>query len=276
MFAAEAIRRAGVELNGSVEISGTVDEESGGFAGVAWLAQHRRSERGPHRLRHHPGAAQRRSHLHRPSRRLLVRGRRRSGRIAHGSMPFLGVNAIEHMGVVLDRHATRAAAARSPARTTAVPVVPDAARGTRRSTSTASAAASRSTASRRRASPIAAARCSIGASCSRRASTRRRRRSSTLLDARRRATCPTSLRAPRSDGRAPGADAGRIAGRRRARARASHRVLGRSGGTRRQPRHLRSQARRRASPASRTASPTARASSIWRTSPTSGAASTIW
>ena len=38
VFAAEAIRRAGVELNGSVEISGTVDEESGGFAGVAWLA----------------------------------------------------------------------------------------------------------------------------------------------------------------------------------------------------------------------------------------------
>ena len=42
VFAAEAIRRAGVELNGSVEISGTVDEESGGFAGVAWLAQHGR------------------------------------------------------------------------------------------------------------------------------------------------------------------------------------------------------------------------------------------
>src|SRR5258708_7824257 len=31
MYAMEAIRRADVELNGSVEISGTVDEESGGF-----------------------------------------------------------------------------------------------------------------------------------------------------------------------------------------------------------------------------------------------------
>ena len=39
VFAAEGIRRAGVTLNGSVEISGTVDEESGGFAGVAWLAE---------------------------------------------------------------------------------------------------------------------------------------------------------------------------------------------------------------------------------------------
>src|SRR5690349_11404201 len=42
VYAAEAIRRAGVSLNGSVEISGTVDEESGGFAGVAWLAEQKR------------------------------------------------------------------------------------------------------------------------------------------------------------------------------------------------------------------------------------------
>src|SRR5262249_50068280 len=35
IFAVEAIRRAGVKLNGSVEQSATVDEESGGFAGVA-------------------------------------------------------------------------------------------------------------------------------------------------------------------------------------------------------------------------------------------------
>ncbi|MBA3295737.1 MAG: M20/M25/M40 family metallo-hydrolase, partial [Acidobacteria bacterium] len=39
VYAAEAIRRTGVDLTGSIEVSGTVDEESGGFAGVAWLAQ---------------------------------------------------------------------------------------------------------------------------------------------------------------------------------------------------------------------------------------------
>src|SRR4029077_18965199 len=39
VYAAEAIRRAGVDLTGSLEISATVDEESGGFAGVAWLAE---------------------------------------------------------------------------------------------------------------------------------------------------------------------------------------------------------------------------------------------
>ena len=39
VFAAEAIERAGVTLPGTIEISGTVDEESGGFAGVAHLAE---------------------------------------------------------------------------------------------------------------------------------------------------------------------------------------------------------------------------------------------
>src|SRR5262245_13768554 len=39
VFALDAIARAGVELPGAVEISGTVDEESGGFAGVAHLAR---------------------------------------------------------------------------------------------------------------------------------------------------------------------------------------------------------------------------------------------
>jgi succinyl-diaminopimelate desuccinylase len=42
VYAAEALRRAGLTLHGSVEISGTVDEESGGFAGVAYLATHKR------------------------------------------------------------------------------------------------------------------------------------------------------------------------------------------------------------------------------------------
>ena len=45
VYAVEAIRRAGVELEGTVEISGTVDEESGGFAGAAWLAQAKRVSR---------------------------------------------------------------------------------------------------------------------------------------------------------------------------------------------------------------------------------------
>ena len=40
VYAAEALRRADIQLAGGIEISGTVDEESGGLAGVAWLAEH--------------------------------------------------------------------------------------------------------------------------------------------------------------------------------------------------------------------------------------------
>src|SRR5260370_39373464 len=38
IYAIEAIRRSGVRFPGRVEQSGTVDEESGGFAGMAYLA----------------------------------------------------------------------------------------------------------------------------------------------------------------------------------------------------------------------------------------------
>ena len=37
IFAIEAIRRSGISLSGSVEGSGTIDDESGGYAGVAHL-----------------------------------------------------------------------------------------------------------------------------------------------------------------------------------------------------------------------------------------------
>jgi succinyl-diaminopimelate desuccinylase len=46
LYAAEAIRRAGLVPRGSIELSGTVDEESGGFAGVAFLAEKGRIARG--------------------------------------------------------------------------------------------------------------------------------------------------------------------------------------------------------------------------------------
>src|SRR3954469_2358270 len=89
VFAAEAIARAGVTLPGTIEISGTVDEERGGFRGAGHppegprgrrerrLRRRRPSRRArpdrqrAHRLRDHPGAVERRSHLHRPPRRLL-------------------------------------------------------------------------------------------------------------------------------------------------------------------------------------------------------------
>jgi succinyl-diaminopimelate desuccinylase len=126
VFAAEAIRRAGVELQGSVEISGTVDEESGGFAGVAWLAHHGRlsAERTDFAIIPEPLYVDRICVGHRGVYWFEVLTK---GRIAHGSMPFHGVSAIEHMGLLLDRiHADLQP--RLAARTTAVPVIPPGAR----------------------------------------------------------------------------------------------------------------------------------------------------
>ena len=126
LFAAEAIRRAGVALAGSIEISGTVDEESGGFAGVAWLAGQGRiaADRIDHVVIPEPLNVDRICVGHRGAYWFEVATR---GRIGHGSMPFLGVNAISHMGLILDAMQRELLPALARRRT-AVPVVPAGAR----------------------------------------------------------------------------------------------------------------------------------------------------
>jgi succinyl-diaminopimelate desuccinylase len=126
VFAADAIRRADVDLNGTVEISGTVDEESGGFAGVAWLAEHHRlsRDRTDFVIIPEPHYVDRICIGHRGVYWFEVETR---GRIAHGSMPFHGVNAIEHMNVLLERMRTDLLP-RLAGRTTDVPVIPSGAR----------------------------------------------------------------------------------------------------------------------------------------------------
>jgi succinyl-diaminopimelate desuccinylase len=126
VFAVEAIRRAGIELHGTVEISGTVDEESGGFAGVAWLAQQGRisAARTDFAIIPEPLGVDCISIGHRGVYWFEVETR---GRIAHGSMPFDGVNAIAHMSAVIEAM-RRQLDPRLEARITDMPVVPDAAR----------------------------------------------------------------------------------------------------------------------------------------------------
>jgi succinyl-diaminopimelate desuccinylase len=126
VFAAEAIRRASIELAGSIEVSGTVDEESGGFAGVAHLCERGRisAERTTCVIIPEPLDVDRICVGHRGVYWFAVTT---EGRIGHGSMPFLGVNAIEHMGVVLDEMREVLAPALAD-RITAMPVVPKAAR----------------------------------------------------------------------------------------------------------------------------------------------------
>lgn len=126
IYAAEAIRRAGIDLRGSIEISGTVDEESGGFAGMAWLAQQGRvsSDRTDAVIITEPTDTDRIYIGHRGVYWFEVTTR---GRIAHGSMPFFGVNAISQMGVILEEIRHRLLPVLSN-RTTEVPVMPPGAR----------------------------------------------------------------------------------------------------------------------------------------------------
>ena len=126
VYAVEAIRRAGIQLERTVEISGTVDEESGGFAGVALLAQRGRIARSrqDYVIIPEPFHVDRICIGHRGVYwfELMTHGR-----IAHGSMPFLGVNAVAHMAMILER-IERELIPSLASRTTAMPVVPDLAR----------------------------------------------------------------------------------------------------------------------------------------------------
>lgn len=126
LYAVEAIRRAGVKLPGAVEQSTTVDEESGGFAGAAYLAEN--GYLSPARQQHviitEP---------HGPDRVCL--GHRGvwwfdvivHGHIAHGSMPFNGANAVDRMTVFLNAVNERLRPKLAALRTT-MPVEPEAAR----------------------------------------------------------------------------------------------------------------------------------------------------
>ncbi len=126
VFAAIAIDRAGVKLPGGIEISGTVDEESGGFAGVAYLARTGRIANGrtDYVIIPEPLDVDRICIGHRGVYWFEVTAH---GRIAHGSMPFLGASAIDGMTRLLDAVRTELQP-ELRARRTAVPVVPDGAR----------------------------------------------------------------------------------------------------------------------------------------------------
>jgi len=126
LFAAEAIERAGAPLPGAIEISGTVDEESGGFAGVAYLAERGRIARGrtDYVIIPEPLNVDRICVGHRGVYWFEVTTR---GRIAHGSMPFHGVSAIDHMTAVMAQ-IDGELMPRIAERTTAMPVIPDGAR----------------------------------------------------------------------------------------------------------------------------------------------------
>ncbi|HFD17161.1 MAG TPA: acetylornithine deacetylase/succinyl-diaminopimelate desuccinylase family protein [Rhodospirillales bacterium] len=114
------------DIPGAIEFSGTADEESGGFGGVAWLARRGffSRPRVDHVIIPEPLNVDRVCIGHRGLWWAEVETR---GRIAHGSMPFLGDCAIRHMSAFVER-LERELVPRLAARRTAMPVVPEGAR----------------------------------------------------------------------------------------------------------------------------------------------------
>jgi succinyl-diaminopimelate desuccinylase len=126
VIAAESFLAACPDFRGAVEISATADEESGGYGGVAWLAE--RGYFAPERVQHviipEPLNKDRICLGHRGVWWAEIETK---GRIAHGSMPFLGDSAIRHMGAVLAEIEATLYPLLAGKRT-AMPVVPEGAR----------------------------------------------------------------------------------------------------------------------------------------------------
>jgi succinyl-diaminopimelate desuccinylase len=126
IIAVEALIDSGAELPGALEISGTVDEESGGFGGVHYLAQ--RGWFSPPRVDHviipEPLNVDRVCIGHRGVWWAEIETH---GRMAHGSMPFLGDCAVRHMHAFIDR-LEQDLYPKLAARRTDMPVVPSGAR----------------------------------------------------------------------------------------------------------------------------------------------------
>ncbi len=123
LFAVEALRRAGVDIAGAIEISGTVDEESGGYAGVAYLCKTGRvtAQNTDFAIIPEPLNVDRICVGHRGVYWFDVVTH---GRIAHGSMPYLGHSAIDDMGAILEAVRTELQPELAR-RLTKVPVVPE-------------------------------------------------------------------------------------------------------------------------------------------------------
>lgn len=126
IVAAEMFIETFPDFCGAIEISGTADEESGGFGGVAYLAEQGYFD--PARVQHviipEPLQKDRICLGHRGGWWAEIET---FGEIAHGSMPFLGDCAVRHMGAVLTSFEETLFPAMA-ARRTNMPVVPEGAR----------------------------------------------------------------------------------------------------------------------------------------------------
>ncbi|MBY5972591.1 acetylornithine deacetylase/succinyl-diaminopimelate desuccinylase family protein [Ferrimonas balearica] len=124
IIAAEAFIDVCPDFSGAIEISGTADEESGGFGGVAYLAEKGFYAKVDHVIIPEPLNKDRICLGHRGVWWAEIETH---GEIAHGSMPFLGDCAVRHMGAVLHEMEESLFPALAQKRTE-MPVVPEGAK----------------------------------------------------------------------------------------------------------------------------------------------------
>jgi succinyl-diaminopimelate desuccinylase len=126
MVAIEAFLTVYPDYPGAIELSGTVDEETGGYGGVAYLAKqgYFSAPRVEHVIIPEPLNKDRICLGHRGAWWAEIKT---NGRIAHGSMPFLGDCAVRHMGAVLEQFEQRLYPALAQKKTV-MPVVPEGAK----------------------------------------------------------------------------------------------------------------------------------------------------
>ena len=126
IIAAEAFIEQYSDFSGAIEISGTADEESGGYGGVAYLAEH--GHFSPEKVQHviipEPLQKDRICLGHRGGWWAEIETK---GEIAHGSMPFLGDCAVRHMGALIHEFEDKLFPIIA-ARRTDMPVVPEGAK----------------------------------------------------------------------------------------------------------------------------------------------------
>ncbi|QOL81739.1 acetylornithine deacetylase/succinyl-diaminopimelate desuccinylase family protein [Pseudooceanicola spongiae] len=124
IIAAEAFLAVVPDWAGAIEISGTADEESGGFGGVAYLAEKGHFANVHHVIIPEPLNVDRICLGHRGVWWAEIETH---GEIAHGSMPFLGDCAVRHMGAVMHEMEETLFPALA-LKHTAMPVVPEGAK----------------------------------------------------------------------------------------------------------------------------------------------------
>ena len=126
IVAAESFISVFPKYFGSIEISATADEETGGYGGVAWLAE--KGYFSPKKVQSviipEPLNKDRICLGHRGVWWSEIETK---GRVAHGSMPFLGDCAIKHMGAVLEE-IEKNLLPKLNTKKTKMPVVPEKAR----------------------------------------------------------------------------------------------------------------------------------------------------